>query len=164
MTSCRIGQVTYGRLIKQLEAVVAAGGERLHVLKTETAILDADKKWKRTDALQLLEYIHIDALDVDLEVVRRAEFLDEACQRDATDVDSSNSATVASSPVDVEAAPMVIVQIDVKGRAFVSLPDCSVDNRQAAIVNRRTKSFLSALTESWIGFKRDDIESAVKIV
>ena len=156
--------MTYGRLIKQLKTVVTACGERLHVLKTETAILYADKKWKRIDALQLFDYILIDALDVDLEVVRRPVFLDEACQRHATDVDFPTRLPSRSAQSMSRLLQMVIVQIDVKARTFVSLPDCSVNNRQAAIINRRTKSFLSALTESRIGFKRNDTKSAVKIV
>ena len=123
MAGGRIFHLRHGRLIQQLEAIVATGRQRLHVLEAETAILDAGEKRKQLAAAQLLEHALVDALDIDLQVIGHAELGEQAAQRDALHGDFLVFGRVVPSPSDIQAAPMVIIEIDVKTRLAVLIPD-----------------------------------------
>src|SRR5450432_4028026 len=103
------------------------------------------------------------ALDIDLEKVRDAELVEQIGEGDAAHADFLAAAGVAPGPAGVQAAPMVIVQIDVEDGFPGALPDRRIDDLQMSIIDLSPKSRLRHFAKRRIGFERDDIEPAAQI-
>ena len=159
MARHRINHVTYGRLIKQLETVVAASRKRFQILETKAAIFDADIKRKNEATTQLIEYALVDAFDIDFQVIWHAEFTEQFVERDTTHGDLFGAAGMALCPPKVEAAPVIVVEIDVELRLAGLVPDRRIEDFYATIADRRAKPFPRLFAKRRIGIERDDTKS-----
>jgi len=163
MTGGRVLHAANAGLIQQLEAIVPARRQYPYVVETETAVLNADEERKRARAAQLFDHALVDSLHIDFQVVGHSEFAEEATKRDALNGDLFTVARVPCSPRCIEAAPVIVVEIDVKVRPAGLVPDGGVDNFQASFANCCLKSPLRSFTQRGIGIERDDTKAALQI-
>lgn len=105
----------------------------------------------------------VGAFDVDLRVVGDAKLPEQAGERHAFDRYFFNRGGIASGPVGVQAAPVIVLQIDVEFCLTGSIRNREIQQFQTSIADFIPEALARSFAKRRIGFERDHLEAAPEV-